>query len=449
MQFEITKEYILEIEEAVAQKNDVFLNETLSHLHFADINSILDELDTEDAKYIMDLLDVSIGAEILVELEEDIRAKFLHNFTPQELADYIEKMDSDDAADILNEQKIRVRENVLSLLKDEEKASNIMDLLRYDEDTAGGLMAKEFIVAKDHWTVNQTIEEIRRQKEKVEKIYSVYVVDAFDHLVGRISLKRLVLADEDSRIKEIVEDNVIKVDAFMKEEDVAHIMSKYDLIAVPVVNIQNKLIGRITIDDVVDVITEQAELDQQAMSGISENVESSDSVWTLSRARLPWLLVGMVGGLLGAQFIGLYSDDLAAIPAMAFFIPLITATGGNVGIQSSTIVVQSLAANDGLTESFLKQIIKSFFGAIINGVAISTCVFGFNYLMTDKMELSAVVALSLFSVVLLASFTGTVTPYVLDKVGVNPALASGPFITTSNDLLGIAVYFSVAHLLLY
>lgn len=446
-QAEINKYFLEAIERGVEDKNEQFIKESLEGLHAADINDILYELGTEQSKYVIDLLDVEVSAEILAELEEDVRSKFLKNFPAEELAILINHIDSDNATDILNEQSRQIREKVLSLLNDEEKAANILELLRYDEDTAGGLMEKEFIVAKSTWTAIQCIEEIRRQKEKVEKVYSIYVVDESIRLVGRISLKRLILAPDNMLVADFMEEALF-VDAFMEEEDVAKLMSKYDLVSIPVVNIQRKLIGRITIDDIVDVITEQAELNQQAMSGISQNVDDSDSVWDLTKARLPWLIVGMVGGLFGARLIGVFEEAIKLVPAMAFFIPLITATGGNVGIQSSTIIVQSLANDSKLSGSLLPRLLKAFLVAILNGLAIGTLVFGANYFTFFDLNLSMVVAIALFAVVVLASLTGTLTPIVLDKLGVNPALASGPFITTANDLLGIGVYFMVAYLLI-
>ncbi len=445
-QAELNRYFLEAIERGIEDKNADFIRESLEGLHPVDINDILYELETDEAKYVIDLLDVEVSAEILTELEEDVRARFLTNFTYKELARLIDHIDSDNATDILNEQSRQTREKVLELLDDDEKAANILDLLRYDEDTAGGLMEKEFIVANLNWTAVQCIEEIRRQREKVEKVYSIYVTGEDNRLLGRISLKRLILAPDNALVSDFMED-AIYVDAFMEEEEVAKIMSKYDLVAIPVVNIQKKLIGRITIDDIVDVITEQAELDQQAMSGISEDVDDSDSIWALTRARLPWLIIGMLGGLLGAQLIGFFEETIQIIPAMAFFIPLITATGGNVGIQSSTIIVQSLANDSKLSGGIFTRIAKSLFVALLNGIAIAGLVFLFNYFLID-FYLSLVVAIALFSVVILASLTGTLTPIILDKLGVNPALASGPFITTANDLIGIGVYFMVAYLLI-
>ncbi len=285
---------------------------------------------------------------------------------------------------------------------------------------------------------------MRIQSKKVGKIFSVYVVDDNNKLLGRVSVKKMLLAEDTTPISDIYEGDLISVEAGMKAEEVADLMKKYDLVAVPVINTQGKLLGRITIDDIVDVITEKAEMDMQAMSGITTQVEEDDSVWALTKSRLPWLLIGMLGGMMGAKFMGLYEDFISLIPAMAFFIPLITATGGNVGIQASSLIVQSLARDNYYNDFSFYRMSKGFLVALINGIAIASIVFGFNFLLGQELKLSIVVSIALFSVVILSSLMGTITPLVLDRFGVNPAVASGPFITTMNDLLGLAIYFGVA-----
>ena len=393
----------------------------------------------------MSLLPEQVRADIISDLDTDIRADFLQTYQPSEVAEILDYTDSDDAADILNELPIKMREEVISHV---EEPQDVMDLLHYDEDCAGGLMAKELVTANINWTVVECIEEIRRQAENVEKIYSIYVIDDNDVLLGRVGIKKLVLNPSNTKVADIYEPDVISVYSYQDEEEVANIMQKYDLEAIPVINVNKQLLGRITIDDILDVITEQAEQDIQAMAGISEDVEEDDSVWVLSRARLPWLLIGMVGGMMGAKFIGLFEGQLIAVPAMAFFIPLITATGGNVGIQSSTLVVQALADTGGLQESLWKRLLKSFLVALINGFVIGIFVLGANVLLTGgEIILSLVVSFALFCVVIIASIMGTITPLILNKFDINPAVASGPFITTANDLLGLAIYFSVAKLL--
>ena len=447
MEFELSKEFLERFQQALDEQDESFIQESLDGVNPADITALLYEFDAEECKYVFKLLPKEIDAAILNDLEDDVRESFISEFSPEELAQYLEYLDSDDCADILYQMSIKKREDVIKFIENEEKAGHIMDLLRYDEDVAGGLMAKELIKANINWTILQCIEEIRKQAENVQKMYSVYVVDDMGKLVGKVSLKRLIVAGDKAKIADIYDDNVVEVETYMDEEEVAQIMQKYDLEAVPVVNARGKLVGRITIDDIIDVITELAEEERQMMAGISSDVEEADTVWMLSKARLPWLIIGMVGGLLGAQFMGIFKGDIALIPALALFIPLITATGGNVGIQSSSIVVQSLANPNVFAGSLFQRLLKVLFVAVVNGIILALMVFGAIMLFNRNQPLAATVSIALFSVVLLASFMGTVTPLVLDKLGVNPALASGPFITTANDLLGLAVYFSVAHLL--
>ncbi len=449
MQFEVSKEFLDFIKTAVAEQNEAVLYEQLNELPAVDIEVILGELSKREVDYIIDLLPTELSADIISHFDEDEVKIVLADLDALGIAQYIESMDSDDAADILNEQTFERKEEILSHIKDTEFVGNLLDLLRYDEDIAGGLMAKELIKARMDWTVKQTIEEIRRQAEKVDKVYSVYVVDGLNALKGRVSIKKLLLAPDQVLVSEIYDEDLQKVDAFTKDEEVARMMQRYDLVAIPVVNFQNKLIGRITIDDVIDVVTEQAELERQIMSGISQDVEYDSSFLDSIKARLPWLLIGMGGGLLGAKLISLFENELTVIPALAFFIPLITATGGNVGIQSSSIVVQDLAEDSSVRRKILLTCMRSSFTGVLNGLIIATFVFLVTWIVTETdVHLASTVAIALFSVVVLASLMGTATPLILDKFGINPAVASGPFITTTNDLIGILVYFSVAYSLL-
>ena len=447
--FEVSPEYLEWLRTAIEQEQGLLIRDSMEEANAADILLLLYELNTEESKYVLRQLDKEKAADVIVEIEDEPQTAFLEHFTPAELADFIDYLDSDDGADILNRLPIQTREEVITRMQDRERAQHVKDLIRYEEDRAGGLMAKELIKVYADWNVRQCIEEIRRQAEKIDKVYSVYVVDERERLLGRVSLKQLIVSPDDTKIADIFDDEeVVSVPTYMEEEEVAQIMQRYDLDSVPVVDILDRLVGRITIDDIVDVITEQAEEDRQLMSGISGDVEErSDSVWQLSRARLPWLTIGMVGGLLGAQFIGVFEEDIALLPAMAFFIPLITATGGNVGIQSSSLVLQSLANASVFGDSLIKRLAKVWLVAVINGIALGLLVFGLNVLLGQSVRLATVVAIALFCVVLLASTMGTITPLVLDRFGINPALASGPFITTANDLIGLAVYFLVARML--
>lgn len=449
-QFELSKEYLESLKIAIEAEDLVFIRDSFEGVNEADIAALLEELSMEEAIYALRVLDDEFSADILTEFEDATLLRILKELEIPEISRLIELMDSDDGADILNTYSERDREEIISHFEDKVKSDQILDLLRYDEDTAGGIMAKEFIRANKNWNVVQTINEIRRQAENVDRIFTIFVVDNRQHLLGLVSLKDIVLAAEDTKIQDIYEEEVISVPTHMDQEEVAEIMRKYDLESVPVINAKNKLVGRITFDDILDVIREEAEEDMQAMTGISDTVDEYDSVIKLSKARLPWLLIGICGGLIGAGFIGVFEEELSKVTALAFFIPLITATGGNVGIQASSIVVQSLASKSIFDDSMVRRFIKVLLVAILNGLILATFVFGIVVLIYKfEINFALVVSIALFTVVLLASFMGTITPLVLDRMGINPALAAGPFITTFNDLMGLAVYFMVAMFLLH
>lgn len=445
--FELTKEFVERFQQALDEHDNAFIESILDGVKAADISALLYEFNSTESKYVLDLLSLETQAEIINDLDTDTRVSFLSIYRVDEITHIVNTLPSDDVADILNELPVKEREEVLSGL-DPDLRIQVIDLLRYEENVAGGLMAKELVKVRDHWTVVQCIDEIRKQSENVGKFYTVYVVDDNDKLMGRVALTELVLADARKMVSEICETDIVAVETYLSDLEVADIMRKYDLESVPVVNVQGQLVGRITIDDVVDVITEQAEEDRQLMAGISEDVEEDDSVWLNARARLPWLLIGIVGGLMNAKFMGLFEHELSRVTAIAFFTPLIQATGGNVGIQSSSIVVQSLANPGFVYDGFWTRLGKVFLVALLNGFFLSGLVYAANVLLFDEHQLSLIVSLALFSVVVFASFVGTVTPLVLNKFGFNPALASGPFITTTNDLLGLTVYFLTVHLLI-
>lgn len=449
IKFELSKEFVTRFQQALDERDQHFIITSLEDVNPADISALLYEFNSEESKYVMDLLSLELQAEIVRDLDTTTRINFLKIYEPTQIIVLINLLNSDDAADILNEQPIKIREEVLHGLEPELRGQ-VIDLLRYEENVAGGLMAKELIKVRNHWTVVQCIDEIRKQAENVDKFYAVYVVDERDKLLGRVSLKDLVISDARKVVSDIIaeDEEIVSVETYLDDTEVADIMRKYDLESVPVVNVQGQLVGRITIDDVVDVITEQAEEDRQLMTGISEDVEEDDSVWKNTRARLPWLLIGILGGLINAKFMGLFESEILQIAAIAFFIPLIQATGGNVGIQSSSLIVQSLANPGFVEEGMWKRLSKVFLVALLNGLFLSVIVWGANMLLFNETMLSLVVSIALFSVVLFASFVGTVTPLILNRFGFNPALASGPFITTTNDLLGLTIYFLTIHLLL-
>lgn len=446
MRFELTKEFLDEIREMIAQNNSAFIDQRIIHLHPADIAEIVDELNTEEAKYVFAHLDDDRQGEVLMELEEDVREGFIETFNSKQIATQLENLDSDDAVDVLGELSVDRQLEVIAEM-DEKKAAELVELLNYDENTAGGLMQTEFVRARVDWPVNRCVIELRRQAEHVEKIYTIYVVDDHNRLVGLLSLKSLLFASPKTLIKDLYHEvNIVSVNTSTDGEEVARIMDKYDLVSIPVVDLQKKLVGRITIDDIVDVIREEADRDFQMASGISENVESNASIWRLSKARLPWLFIGLFGGILGAQVIGNFEVQIGQIPALAFFIPLVAAMGGNVGVQSSAIVVQSLANGTNQFSSILSRVKKEALLGLLNGFLCSLVIFLVTWLLETPL-LGLAVSLSLFTVIVFAAILGTLIPLILDKYNIDPAVATGPFITTMNDVVGLTIYFSIGMLI--
>ncbi|AWG20661.1 magnesium transporter [Flavobacterium faecale] len=448
MEFKISKELILELEKHIVDKNDRELEFLLNDMHHADIAEILDELDFDEATYIFKVLDSEKTAEILLELEDDLRENILSRLSAKEIAEELDELDTDDAADIIAELSQAKKEEVISELDDIEHAKDIIDLLRYDEDTAGGLMGKELVKVNENWNVLTCVKEMRAQAENVSRVHSIYVVDDENRLKGRLSLKDLLVTSTRAQISEIYINNVTSVSVDAEDVEVARIMQKYDLEAIPVVDAMGRLVGRITIDDIIDVIRDEADKDYQLAAGISKDVEADDSIIELTKARLPWLVLALLGGFITVRVLGLFEGAMLQHGKLFFFTPLIAAMAGNVGVQSSAIIVQGLA-NDTLSGSLFKRLIKEISLSLLNGGILAVILFlGSYFLLGEPMVIGFVVCCALMSVIVIASLIGTFVPLLLDKFGVDPALATGPFITTSNDICGILIYFSIARLIL-
>ncbi len=447
MQFELSLEFIDHLKNAIAEKNEAYLKEQLKELYAVDIAIILNRLDLEESIYIYDQIDEDLTADVLLEMEDEKREALLATFSTKEIAEQLDNMESDDAADVINELPENIQDEVLSHIEDIDQASDIADLMSFEEGTAGSLMAKELVSVFAHETVTACIEEIRAQAESVDVMYAVYVVDENEKLIGMLSLKKLIISHPLARVEEIFDGDVISVKTSASSEEVAELIQKYDLVVLPVIDQLGRLVGRITIDDVVDVMREEAEKDIQLMSGITDDVDSNDSLWRLSRARIPWLLVGMCGGIVGSRIIGSYEDQIQLRPEMAFFIPLIGAMGGNVGVQSSAIIVQGLANNTLIAERIAPKLLKELGVGLINGLICSSLILGYNLLISESWALAATVSVALITVILCASFLGTFVPLMMNRFKVNPALATGPFVTTLNDIIGISIYFIVGRLL--
>lgn len=448
MQFQLTDDFIEQVEQLIAKNDGDGLKALLHDFHFADVAELLQELDTSEATYIVKLLDSEITSEILIELDDDFRERILDQLTPSEIADELDEMDTDDAADIIAELDDHIQKQVINHIEDEEHAADIVDLLRYDEDTAGGLMAKELVRVKETWTVAGCVREMRRQAENVTRVHSIYVTDKHGKLKGRLSLKDLLTAPEKAHISDIYIPKVDYVNVHTEAEDVARIMQKYDLEAIPVVDENGILVGRITIDDIVDFIKEEAEKDYQMAAGISQDVEADDSIFKLTKARLPWLMIGMLGGLGAASIITGFQSMMTTFPKIIIFVPLIQATAGNVGVQSSAIVVQGLA-NDTIKGNIVTRLLKESLLALVNGIAIALVVLIISHFVFFTSYLESIsIGIAIITVIILAALIGTFIPILLDKKGIDPAVATGPFITTSNDIFGILTYFLIAKLIL-
>ncbi|MFI1744563.1 magnesium transporter [Thalassobellus sediminis] len=448
IQFQLTDELIEQVEVLIENQSDKELRTLLDEFHYADIAEILDELNLEQAMYVIKLLDSETTADILMELDEDNREKVLKNLSSKEIAEEVEELDTDDAADIIAELSEERQQEVISHIEDEEHKEEITELLAYDEDTAGGLMAKELVKVYETWTVAGCMRRIRGQAEEVTRVHSIYVVNKQEKLIGRLSLKDLIVAKNEQKIADLVKINVDYVNVHDDVEDVARVMQKYDLEAIPVVDDNHKLLGRITIDDIVDVMKEEAEKDYQLAAGITQDVEADDSIWELTRARIPWLFLGLIGGIGAFLIMGGFEESFTGDAfKLFFFTPLIAAMAGNVGVQSSAIIVQGLA-NDDVKGSINSRLIKEMLLAALNGLILAVFLFLFVWITQADFNLALAISVSLVVVIIVAGLIGTFVPLFLDKRGIDPAIATGPFITTSNDIFGILIYFMIAKLIL-
>ena len=445
--FQINDELIDNIINLIDNSDNKRILKNFNELHHADIAEILEELTSDQATYIIKLLDSEKTSDILMELDDDYREKILNNLSSKEIAEEVEELDTDDATDIISELPQERQKRVISKIEDKEHKADIKELLKYDEDSAGGLMAKELVKVNENWSVTRCVKEMRSQASEVTRVHSVYVVDNNDKLLGRLSLKDLLVANPKSNIKAIYISKVDFVNINDSGEHVASIMQKYDLGAIPVVDNKQKLLGRITIDDIVDLIKEEAEKDYQLAAGITQDVDVDDSIYKLSWARLPWLFLGLLGGIGAAAVMGGFEEILMKYKILFYFTPLIAAMAGNVGVQSSAIIVQGLA-NDDIKDSINNRLFKETLLSIMNGIILAIFLFGFIVYWQDNVDVALAISISLVVVIIVAGIVGTFIPLFLNKRGIDPAIATGPFITTSNDIFGILIYFLVAKLFL-
>ena len=448
-QFKINDELIDRIKKLILSEDKSKVIEKLKDVHYADLAEIFELLEISEVVYIIKIFDKQKSADALAELDEDIREGIIENLSEKEIAENIEELDSDDATDIISELTEERQERVFSQIKDSSLAEDIKELLKYGENTAGGLMAKELVKVNENLSISKCLDEIRKQAKNVSRVHSIYVVDSGNKLKGRLSLKDLVTAKARTRVKDIYIPNVDYVHVNLEGEEVAKVMSKYDLEAIPVVNNRKILLGRITIDDIVDLIKDEAEKDYQLAAGISSEVEANDSIFQLTKARLPWLFLGLLGGL-GSVFILKDFEQIMNEPNLRnlfFYTPLIAAMAGNVGVQSSAIIVQGLA-NDLVKGSLLSRLIKEVGLSLINGLALALILIVFGQIVNQDLLMSFTIAGSMMGVIVIAALVGTFIPIILDKQGIDPAIATGPFITTANDIFGIFLFFYIAKIAL-
>ena len=445
--FQLTENFIQEIIDLINNNDDKKLSKSFVEIHHADIAEILEELDFRNAIYIIKLLDSEKTSDVLMELDDDYREKILKNLSAKEIAEEVQELDTDDATDIISELPEDRQKKVISKIEDQEHKADIKELLKYDDDSAGGLMAKELVKVNENWSVTRCVKEMRLQASEVTRVHSVYVVDNNNKLLGRLSLKDLLVSNPKSNIKSIYISKVDFVSVNDSGEHVASIMQKYDLGAIPVVDDNHVLLGRITIDDIVDLIKEEAEKDYQLAAGITQDVDVDDSIYKLSWARLPWLFLGLLGGIGAAALMGGFEEILFNYPILFYFTPLIAAMAGNVGVQSSAIIVQGLA-NDDIKDSVNNRLFKETVLSVLNGIILAAILFVFIYYWDNNIDVALAISISLVAVIIVAGIVGTFIPLFLNKRGIDPAIATGPFITTSNDIFGILIYFMVAKTIL-
>lgn len=442
---EFTEEYLEKIRRIADERNREGAVAELQDLHPADIAELYENLDVAQMEFLQELLDEEKAADVLMALDEDDRLKLLNDMPAEEIAKQIENLDTDDAVDLIQQLDEGEREEILSHIDDVEQAGDIIDLLKYDEDTAGGLMGTEMIVVNENWSMPECIKQMRLQAEDVDEIYYVYVVDNDYRLRGTFPLKKMLTHPSVSKIKHVMEPDPVCVRAETPIDEVALDFEKYDLVAMPVVDSIGRLLGRITVDDVMDQVREASERDYQLASGISSDVDADDSVLAQTKARIPWLLIGIASGLLASAILGTFEAQLQAVTALALFIPIIGGTGGNVGVQASAIVVQGLANGTLEIKQFASQMVKEMLIGLLNATIMSAVVFIYNIIvMPDDFAVTVAVTISLFVVVMFASILGTLVPLSLEKIHINPALATGPFIQISNDIVGIIIYVQIA-----
>lgn len=432
-------EILSSIRELIEKKNQGALLNLLIDLHPADIADLLTDLKKDERKYLFPLLPTEKASAVLTELDPPIVDQILEDVSEQRLSTLVDKMDSDDAADIISELPDEVAQSVLEQIPD-EISEDVKELLLYEEDTAGGIMALEFVSVKNKSTVNQTIKAIRRVRKKMKTVHTIWVTNDDEKLLGSVSLTDLVLAKGKTLISKIINKDIKYVYTDMDQEEVAIFFRKYDLVTLPVVNSSHQLVGQITIDDIIDVVEEEASEDISLFAGASDEELQEDSFLKISWVRLPWLMVAFVGQLIAAFIIQQFEGTLVQIIALTFFMPVIMAMGGNSGIQSSIIVIRGLATGEISVESTWRRFFREFRVSLFIGFIFGVIMLLVVGLWLGNYMMGLIIGFALNLVILQATLFGGLIPFLLKRADIDPALASGPFITTFNDILGLLIY---------
>lgn len=445
------KEFLDNIIEIIENQDAVKLKIILDDMHPADIAELCDMLNVDDARLIYHQLDNETAADVLVEMDEDNRKRLLDELPSEVIAKkFIDNMETDDAVDIIQDLDEEKQEEVLAHIYDIEQASDIVDLMQYDEDSAGGLMATEMVVVNENMSMPECLQEMRKQAEDLDDIYNVYVVDDDGRLKGVFPLKKMITNPSVSKVKYVMDEDLISTRVETPIDEVVQLIEKYNLVSVPVIDSIGRLQGQITVDDVIDELREQQEHDYQMASGLTGYVEPADSVFRQMWSRVPWLLIGIFGGILNSKLLEHFESSFAAFTSLLFFIPLIGGTGGNVGTQSSALVVQGLANGSLNTSNILRQVFKESAVALMNAIALSLLVFVYNVFAFGLADpVTYAVPITMFILVIVATLWGTLLPLLFEKINIDPAIATGPFVQIGNDLLGMNIYMVVITMLIY
>lgn len=443
----INKELIDTIEGFIQKNHTQALAKIFDELQPADAADVIEHLAPDERSFIFNLLTSEGAGDVLVEIEPPVQKQILADLDNRFLSEILQEVDADDAADIIGNLPDGRAADILQTLGS-ELSKELEKLLQYGKDTAGGIMDLEYVSAAEDGTVEDIVKTIREKGKKVKNLYHIWVVDDLKRLTGVVSLKDLFIEAPRRKINEFMNPEVISVDVNMDQEDVARMFKKYDLVTMPVVDANSLLVGRITHDDIIDVIEEEVDEDLSLMTGVIGQEIAEESTLKISRARLPWLITGVFGGIIAAAVINQFETTLQMVIALSFFFPVIMGMGGNTGTQAATIIVRGMATGDIRLVDIYKRLWLELKVAIINGIACGILLGLIVGFWLSDYSLGAAVSLAGGLIILGSGFTSSAVPFVLKKLNIDPALATGPLITTFNDILGLLIYLGLITLFL-